>query len=170
MLYGLSAFGLSTREGISRNEAQEFIDSYFEAYPAIDAWRIKTIDEARENGYAETLTGRRRPIPELSASNHNIRRAGERIAMNMPVQGTASDVIKIAMNNIDRELEQSRVNGKLARIVMQIHDELIFELPKEELDTVRAIAARLMPSMELVVPLVLDEAIGTNLGNLTEVT
>ncbi len=170
VLYGLSAFGLSTREGISRNEAQEFIDSYFEAYPAIDAWRIKTIDEARENGYAETLTGRRRPIPELSASNHNIRRAGERIAMNMPVQGTASDVIKIAMNNIDRELEQSRVNGKLARIVMQIHDELIFELPKEELDTVRAIAARLMPSMELAVPLVLDEAIGTNLGNLTEVT
>ena len=170
VLYGLSAFGLSTREGISRNEAQEFIDSYFEAYPAIDAWRTKTIDEARENGYAETLTGRRRPIPELSASNHNIRRAGERIAMNMPVQGTASDVIKIAMNNIDRELEQSRANGKLARIVMQIHDELIFELPKEELDAVREIAARLMPSMVLAVPLVLDEAIGTNLGNLRKVT
>jgi len=169
VLYGLSAFGLSTREGISRNEAQEFIDSYFDAYPAIDAWRTKTIDEARENGYAETLTGRRRPIPELSASNHNIRRAGERIAMNMPVQGTASDVIKIAMNNIDRELEQSRANGRLARIVMQIHDELIFELPKEELDAVREIAARLMPSMELTVPLVLDEAIGTNLGNLREV-
>ena len=170
VLYGLSAFGLSTREGIPRNEAQEFIDSYFEAYPAIDVWRTKTIDEAREKGYAETLTGRRRAIPELSASNHNVRRAGERIAMNMPVQGTASDVIKIAMNNIDRELQQSRTNGKLARIVMQIHDELIFELPQGELDSVRSVAARLMPSMKLVVPLVLDEAIGTNLGNLREVT
>ena len=170
VLYGLSAFGLSTREGIPRNEAQEFIDSYFEAYPAIDVWRTKTIDEARDKGYAETLTGRRRAIPELSASNHNVRKAGERIAMNMPVQGTASDVIKIAMNNIDRELEESRTDGKLARIVMQIHDELIFELPRRELDSVRSVAARLMPSIELVVPLVLDEAIGTNLGNLREVT
>ena len=169
VLYGLSAFGLSTREGIPRNEAQEFIDSYFAAYPAIDIWRTKTIDEAKNNGYAETLTGRRRPIPELSATNHNIRRAGERIAMNMPVQGTASDIIKIAMNNIDRELEESRTDGNLARIVMQIHDELIFELPREELDSVRAVAARLMPSMELSVPLVLDEAIGTNLGNLQEI-
>ena len=170
VLYGLSAFGLSTREGIPRNEAQEFIDSYFEAYPAIDVWRTKTIDEARDKGYAETLTGRRRAIPELSASNHNVRKAGERIAMNMPVQGTASDVIKIAMNNIDRELEESRTDGKLARIVMQIHDELIFELPQGELDSVRAVAARLMPSMELVVPLVLDEAIGTNLGDLREIS
>jgi DNA polymerase-1 len=170
VLYGLSAFGLSTREGIPRNEAQEFIDSYFEAYPAIDVWRTKTIDEARDKGYAETLTGRRRAIPELSASNHNVRKAGERIAMNMPVQGTASDVIKIAMNNIDRELEVSRTDGKLARIVMQIHDELIFELPQEELNSVRAVAARLMPSMELVVPLVLDEAIGTNLGDLREIS
>ena len=170
VLYGLSAFGLSTREGIPRNEAQEFIDSYFEAYPAIDVWRTKTIDEARDKGYAETLTGRRRAIPELSASNHNVRKAGERIAMNMPVQGTASDVIKIAMNNIDRELEESRTDGKLARIVMQIHDELIFELPQEELNSVRAVAARLMPSMELVVPLVLDEAIGTNLGDLREIS
>jgi DNA polymerase-1 len=106
----------------------------------------------------------------LSASNHNVRKAGERIAMNMPVQGTASDVIKIAMNNIDRELEVSRTDGKLARIVMQIHDELIFELPQEELNSVRAVAARLMPSMELVVPLVLDEAIGTNLGDLREIS
>ena len=170
VLYGLSAFGLSTREGIPRNEAQEFIDSYFEAYPAIDVWRTKTIDEARDKGYAETLTGRRRAIPELSASNHNVRKAGERIAMNMPVQGTASDVIKIAMNNIDRELEESRTDGKLARIVMQIHDELIFELPQRELDSVRSVAARLMPSMELVVPLVLDEAIGTNLGDLREIS
>ena len=169
VLYGLSAFGLSTREGIPRNEAQEFIDSYFAAYPAIDIWRTKTIDEAKKNGYAETLTGRRRPIPELVATNHNIRRAGERIAMNMPVQGTASDVIKIAMNNIDRELEESRKEGSLARIVMQIHDELIFELPRKELDSVRAVAARLMPSMELAVPLVLDEAVGTNLGNLKEI-
>ena len=170
VLYGLSAFGLSTREGIPRNEAQEFIDSYFEAYPAIDVWRTKTIDEARDKGYAETLTGRRRAIPELSASNHNVRKAGERIAMNMPVQGTASDVIKIAMNNIDRELEESRTDGKLARIVMQIHDELIFELPRRELDSVRSVAARLMPSMELVVPLVLDEAVGTNLGDLREIS
>ena len=89
--------------------------------------------------------------------------------MNMPVQGTASDVIKIAMNNIDRELEESRKEGSLARIVMQIHDELIFELPRKELDSVRAVAARLMPSMELAVPLVLDEAVGTNLGNLQEI-
>ena len=166
VLYGLTAFGLSTREQIPRAEAEAFITAYFEAYPAVAIWRERTVDEARARGYAETLTGRRRYIPDLRASDHNRRMAAERVAMNMPIQGTAADIIKIAMNRIDGELEAHRRAGGLARMVLQVHDELIFELPYAELDAVRGIARRLMPSLELSVPLDLDEKSGRSWGDM----
>ena len=166
VLYGLTAFGLSTRERIPRAEAEAFISAYFEAYPAVAQWRERTVAEARRLGYAETLSGRRRYIPELRSTDHNRRMGAERIAINMPIQGTAADIIKIAMNRIDAELLERRAAGKLARMVLQVHDELIFELPREELDDVRAIARRLMPSLALDVPLDLDEKSGTSWGEM----
>ncbi len=166
VLYGLTAFGLSQREGIPRDEAEAFIRNYFEAYPTVAAWRDRVVDEARAKGYAETLIGRRRYIPELRASNRNVRMGAERIAINMPIQGTASDIIKIAMNRIDAELEERRAHGKLARMVLQVHDELIFELPREEHEEIREIARRLMPSLELAVPLEIEEKYGRSWGDL----
>jgi DNA polymerase-1 len=166
VLYGLTAFGLSTREGIPRDEATAFIDAYFEAYPKVQEWRERTVDEARAQGYAETLSGRRRYIPDLRASNRNQRQAAERIAINMPVQGTASDIIKIAMNRLDGELLARREAGKQARMILQVHDELIFELPREELEETRELARELMPSMELAVPLELDEKVGVSWGDM----
>jgi len=165
VLYGLTAFGLSQREGIDFDEANAFIEAYFKAYPRVEEWRERTVEEARAKGYAETLTGRRRPIPDLHSSNHNRRQAAERIAINMPIQGTASDIIKIAMNSIDAELLARRERGQLARLILQVHDELIFELPRAELDDIREIARRLMPSLELAVPLDLDEKVGTSWGD-----
>ena len=166
VLYGLTAFGLSQREGIPRGEAEEFIRAYFEAYPAVARWRDDTVAEARERGYAETLTGRRRYIPDLRSRNHNRRLAAERIAINMPIQGAAADIIKIAMNRIDAELIAHRERGGLARMVLQVHDELLFELPRAELEPVRAIARELMPSIELAVPLDLDEKAGRSWGEM----
>ena len=169
VLYGLTAFGLSQREGIDPGEAQAFIDAYFSAYPAVQQWREQTVAEARERGFAETLSGRRRPIPDLHATNFNRRSAAERIAINMPIQGTASDIIKIAMNRIDAELRERQRRGKRARLVLQVHDELIFELPESELAEVREIAQRLMPSLPLAVPLDLDERVGPSWGDLAAI-
>jgi DNA polymerase-1 len=166
VLYGLTAFGLSTRERIPRDEAEAFIKAYFEAYPAVAEWRERTVVEARARGYAETLLGRRRYIPDLRAGDFNRRSAAERVAMNMPIQGTAADIIKTAMNRIDAELLARRDRGALARMVLQVHDELIFELPKQELDDVREIAHRLMPSLQLAVPLDIDEKWGHSWGDM----
>ena len=166
VLYGLTAFGLSQREGIPRDEAEEFIRAYFEAYPSVAQWRDDVVTEARDRGYAETLAGRRRYIPELRSRNRNRRMGAERIAINMPIQGTAADIIKIAMNNIDAELIEHRKRGGLAHMVLQVHDELLFELPRAELEPVREMATRLMPSIELAVPLDLDEKSGRSWGEM----
>ena len=166
VLYGLTAFGMSTREGIPRDEAEAFIHAYFEAYPRVQEWRERTVEEARERGYAETLLGRRRYMPDLKSKNRVVRQAAERIAINMPIQGTASDIIKLAMNRIDVELAERQAQGKLARMLLQVHDELIFECPRAELDEVREVAHRLMPSMELAVPLDLDEKVGRSWGEM----
>ena len=166
VLYGLTAFGLSQREGIPREEADEFIHNYFEAYPSVAAWRDRVVEEARDRGYAETLIGRRRYIPELRSRDRNRRMAAERIAINMPIQGTAADILKVAMNRLDEALIEHREGGGLARMVLQVHDELLFELPRAELDDVRALAQRLMPSLELAVPLELDEKVGRSWGEM----
>jgi DNA polymerase-1 len=167
VLYGLSEFGLSTREGISREEAAGFIETYFAKYPKVRAWRDGVIKRCRELGYAETMVGRKRFIPEIRSSNFQVRSAGERIAVNMPAQGTASDIIKIAMNKIDAELQERALTTKM---ILQVHDELIFEGPAKERDAVQEMVLRIMPkSLELVVPLKVDVKVGTNWGELEEV-
>src|SRR5581483_8051607 len=164
VLYGLSEYGLSTKERIPREEAAEFIRRYFEKYQRVKAWRDGTIEKCRRDGWVETLLGRRRYIPEIKSPNFQIRSAGERMAINMPVQGSASDIIKVAMNRIDDEL---RERGLETKMTLQVHDELIFEGPRSELDTVREMCLRIMPqSLDLVVPLRIDIKTGTSWGEL----
>ena len=167
VLYGLSEFGLSTREGISREEAAKFIETYYASYPKVQEWRESVIEGCREHGYAETMVGRKRLIPEIKSSNFQVRAAAERVAVNMPVQGTASDIIKIAMNRIDGELLERAMTTKM---ILQVHDELIFEGPAKERDAVQEMVLRIMPqSLELVVALKVDVKVGKNWGELEEV-
>jgi DNA polymerase-1 len=164
VLYGLSEFGLSQREGISREEAAEFIARYFAKYPKVRAWREEAIRLCRERGYAETMIGRRRYIPEIRSPNAQVRAAGERMAINMPVQGTQADIIKIAMNRIDERMRRERMRS---RMILQVHDELIFECPAAELDAVRDLALEVMPrSIEMRVPIRVDIKVGHNWGEL----
>jgi len=164
VLYGLTGFGLSQREGIPREEAQRFIDTYFERYPRVKEWREQTIAETRAKGYAETMMGRRRYIPEINANNPMVRAAAERIAVNMPAQGTASDIIKVAMNRIDAELSE---RGLRSKMLLQVHDELIFEGPSAEMDALREMVLRIMPaSLDLDVPLKVDVKVGKNWGEI----
>ncbi|MCL6643756.1 MAG: DNA polymerase I [Dehalococcoidia bacterium] len=162
--YGMSDFGLSTRAGISRAEAQEFINNYFATYSGISYYMLHIKEVARRDGVVTTLLGRKRSIPELAARSPSLRAAGERMAINMPIQGTAADIIKVAMIRVDQEL---RERGLRSRMILQIHDELIFECPAEEVEAVRELAARVMPaSIELKVPLKVDLKQGRNWGEM----
>ena len=164
VLYGLSDFGLAQREGISREEAGAFIKRYFEKYEAVKKWRDYIVAATRRDGYAETLLGRRRYIPDIHSPNFNVRMGAERIAINMPVQGTASDIIKIAMIAIDEEMERL---GMQTKMLLQIHDELLFEGPKSELETLRELVLRIMPaSIQLDVPLKVDVKMGRNWADM----
>lgn len=165
VLYGLSEFGLSQRERISREEAAEFIKTYFAKYPGIRKYSEETVQQTRERGYAETLLGRRRYIPEINSPNVNVRQAAERAAINMPVQGTAADIIKIAMNRIDAEMQARRL---VSRMILQVHDELIFECPAKEVDAVRELVVDIMPLRQrrMKVPLKVDIKIGVNWGEM----
>ena len=141
IVYGISSFGLSQDLSISRKEASEYIKQYFETYPGIKEFLDKTVEEAKAKGYVKTLFGRIRPIPELSSSNFMQRSFGERIAMNSPIQGTAADIMKIAMITVDRKLAENNLKSK---IVLQVHDELLLEVYKEEKDIVSQIVAQSM--------------------------
>ncbi|HEU4758589.1 MAG TPA: DNA polymerase I [Dehalococcoidia bacterium] len=169
VLYGLSEYGLSTREKIPREEAAVFIRTYFEKYPGIKRYVEETVQKVRELGYAETLFGRRRYLPEIISPNFNVRNAAERAAINMPVQGTAADIIKIAMNRLDAEMERRRLRSLM---ILQIHDELMFECPEDELETMRALVLDIMPKsmdlqgMEMAVPLKIDTKVGRNWGEM----
>jgi DNA polymerase-1 len=136
IVYGISAFGLSQDLNISRKEAQEYIDSYYAAYPAIRGYLEGLVEKAREKEYSETYYGRRRPMPELSSGNFMQRQFGERVAKNAPIQGTAADIIKIAMNRVDIRLREEKLKS---RLLLQVHDELLVETAVDELDTVRKI-------------------------------
>ena len=136
IVYGISAFGLSEDLSISRKEAMEYIDQYFHTYPGVKTFLDGLVKQGKEQGYVTTLYGRRRPIPELKSSNFMQRQFGERVAMNSPIQGTAADIMKIAMIRVDRRL---KAEGYKARIVLQIHDELLVESPKEETSRVKAL-------------------------------
>lgn len=136
IVYGISAFGLGEGLSISKKEAQEYIDQYFETYPGVKEYLDKLVAEAKEKGYVTTLYGRRRPVPELKSGNFAQRSFGERVAMNSPIQGTAADIMKIAMIGVDQELRRRNLKS---RIVLQVHDELLVEAWKEEANLVKEI-------------------------------
>jgi len=164
VLYGLSAFGIRQQTGLSAEEGQRFIETYFGSYPGIRTYMDETKEKVKANGYVETLLGRRRYIPEVTSSNRNIRNAGERMAINMPIQGTAADIIKIAMIAIQDRLEEQQSQSKM---IIQVHDELIFEVPLEELQHMREMVTELMPaSMQLDVPLDVELKTGDSWGQM----
>jgi DNA polymerase-1 len=160
ILYGVSAFGLSQATKIDQKEAQRYINEYFALHPRVRAFIDRTLAEGRERGWVATLLGRRRYLPDLNSNNPVARGAAERMAMNAPVQGTASDMIKIAMVQVHAALQTRRLQ---ARMLLQVHDELLFEAPPEEVDTVRALAREVMEAaLPLDVPVVVDVKVGTD--------
>ncbi|MFW5701483.1 MAG: DNA polymerase I, partial [Bacteroidota bacterium] len=161
IMYGLGAFGLASRLGIPRGEASEIIDNYFEKYTGIRLYIDQTIEFARKTGYAETLAGRRRYFPQINSGNRNLRTAAERAAINMPIQGTAADMLKIAMIRIDREIEH---RGLRSLMTLQVHDELVFEAPRSEVDELKDLVVELMEgALELgKVPVSVDTGTGKN--------
>lgn len=158
IVYGISAFGLSQDLNISRKEAQEFIDKYFETYPKIKAFLDSTVEQAKKDGYIKTLFNRIRPIPELSSSNFMQRQFGERVAMNSPIQGTAADIIKIAMIRVHDRLIRDKLKSKL---ILQVHDELLIETLEEEKEQVIAL---LEEEMKNAVKLKVSMEVGTETG------
>jgi DNA polymerase-1 len=160
IIYGISAFGLSERLGIGRKEAGNIIKQYLEKYSGIKTYMDNQIAFARKRGYVETLMGRRRYIPDIEARNMNMRSVAERNAINAPIQGSAADLIKIAMIRIWKEFQEQKLTGKM---VLQVHDELVFDVPKSELETVKNIVREKMETaMSLSVPLVVDVSVGNN--------
>lgn len=151
IIYGISAFGLSEDLSITWQEAQDYIKKYFETYPQVKTFIDGLVAEAKEKGYVSTLFGRRRPVPEISSSNFMQRQFGERIAMNAPIQGTAADVMKIAMVRVDRELKH---RGLKSQIVLQVHDELLLEVPaEEEAEVMELVKVSMMSAADMAVPL-----------------
>jgi DNA polymerase-1 len=164
VIYGMSDYGLEQATELSRGEAAEFIKSYFEKYPGIKQYLESTKEQARKVGYVQTLRGRRRFIHEINSSNRQVREAAERMAINMPVQGTSADIIKVAMINLLREMEKRQLKSKL---LLQVHDELIFEVPDEEMELMRQLAPEVMSTaLELSVPLKVDAKTGHNWGEM----
>ena len=160
IVYGISAFGLSEGLSISRQEAKEYIERYFATYPKVKEYLDGEVAFAKEHSYVKTLFGRRRPLPEIHASNFMRRSFSERVAMNAPIQGTAADIIKKAMVLVDQSLQEKQCKS---RIVLQIHDELLLEVEKEELDTVKEILVSAMENVvSLPVPLIVEATVGNN--------
>jgi DNA polymerase-1 len=160
LIYGMSAFGLARQLGIGRGEAQKYVDLYFERYPGVKRYMEETTRQAREIGYVETLFGRRLYLPEIASRNQALRQYAERSAINAPMQGTAADIIKLAMIDVDRWLRESRVS---ARLIMQVHDELVLEVAESE--TTRVIGElreRMAAAAQLRVPLKVDVGVGKN--------
>jgi DNA polymerase-1 len=158
LMYGMSAFGLSRQLNIGRVEAQAYMDTYFMRYPGVQQFMEQTREKARELGYVETLFGRRLYLPDIKASNMQRRQAAERAAINAPMQGTAADIIKRAMIEVDAWLQQAR---PAANLVMQVHDELVFEVREDQLEALKkAVVKRMAGAAELDVPLVVDTGHG----------
>jgi DNA polymerase-1 len=158
VIYGISPFGLSETLSISREEAKDYIDQYFNRHPGVKRYMEKCLEEARGKGYVTTIFGRKRAIPEIRSRNSNTRQQGERLAINSPIQGTAADIIKIAMINIQKKFIESGLKG---RMILQVHDELLFELPIPELEAVKGIVRE---AMEGVIALSVPLRVGIDYG------
>jgi DNA polymerase-1 len=160
LAYGMESYGLGQRLGIPTAEAQEILDAYFVAFPSVKAFMERTVDEARERGYTETVFGRRRRIPELSSGQRNIRMAGERQAMNAPIQGLAADIFKVALVRLDVALDDQGLSSK---VILQVHDEVILEVPPEEYDAAEAVVLQAMSgAFDLRVPLAVNLSRGAS--------
>ena len=160
IMYGISSFGLAQRLGISRTDAKKIIDDYFEAFPSVRSYIGDTVESARKNGYVETIFGRRRYLPDINAKNAAARSLAERNAVNAPIQGTSADIIKLAMINVDRRMEEA---GLRSRMVLQIHDELLFDACADEVEQLSAIVKEEMEHVtELSVPLTVECNYGKN--------
>jgi DNA polymerase-1 len=159
--YGISAFGLAQRLGtVSRTEAQEIINNYFEQFPGIPGYMTRIQESAKANGYVETITGRRRTLNDINSRNGTIRAAAERNAINTPIQGTAADMIKIAMVKVHKALTEQKLN---TRMLLQVHDELIFDLDPSEEAAVRALVTDSMQTaLDLKCPIEIDIGLGDN--------
>ena len=164
IMYGISPFGLGTQLKIEPSQAKEIIDRYFSRFPAVQAWIAATLKQAYENGFVETLGGFRRYVLELRSSNMTVRKAGERIAVNSPIQGTAADIIKKAMVEISNKLQET---GYKTKMILQVHDELVFEVPEDELKKVAPMVKEVMETaFPLSVPLVVELKVGKNWGEM----
>ena len=163
LLYGRTAFSLSKDIGVSQAAAQAFIDAYFDGFPGVRRFIDALLEEARKTGVVKTMTGRRRLVPEITSSNGQIRSAAERVAVNLPIQGTAADILKRAMIDVERALERRRGAGGRARMILTVHDELVFEVPEGEVDeVVPLVKAGMEGAMTLSVPLTVDVGVGAN--------
>ena len=155
VVYGISDFGLSNNLGISRKEAKAYIETYFERYPGIKDYMERVVREARDKGYVETLFKRRREIPDINSRNFNVRGFAERTAINSPIQGSAADILKIAMIHLDQALERGAYKTKM---LLQVHDEIVLQVPSDELAAIKELVKETMESaIELAVPLEADE-------------
>ena len=155
VVYGISDFGLSNNLGISRKEAKAYIETYFERYPGIKDYMERVVREARDKGYVETLFKRRREIPDINSRNFNVRGFAERTAINSPIQGSAADILKIAMIHLDQALEAGVYKTKM---LLQVHDEIVLQVPSDELAAIKELVKETMESaIELAVPLEADE-------------
>jgi DNA polymerase-1 len=160
IIYGQSAFGLSQSLGIPRKEAAEMIDNYFTEYPQIKQYMTDTIRFAQENGYVETIMGRRRYLRDINSANATVRGFAERNAINAPIQGSAADMIKIAMINIHQDIKDQKLNSKMT---MQVHDELVFDVPKSEVEVLKKIVLeRMQRAIKMSVPILVEAGYGNN--------
>jgi DNA polymerase-1 len=160
----MSDYGLEQASELSREDAGKFIKAYFEKYPGVRKYLDETKEQARSNGYVQTLLGRRRYIPDINSANRQVRESAERMAINMPVQGTSADIIKVAMLNLYREMARRHLKSKM---LLQVHDELVFEVPDAEMETMRKLVPTIMSTaVELSVPLKVDTKSGRNWGEV----
>jgi len=166
VIYGMSDYGLEQATELSREEAGKFIKAYFEKYPGVRKYLDDTKEQARREGYVQTLLGRRRYISDINSANRQVRESAERMAINMPVQGTSADIIKVAMLNLYREMGKRKLKS---RMLLQVHDELVFEVPEREMATMRKLVPEVMDSaVELTVPLKVDTKAGRNWGEMKQ--
>ena len=160
IIYGQGAFALAEQTGLSRTEAKQMIDSYYENYPKLKIFMTEQVEKARKNGFVETILGRKRHLKDINSNNFVVRGHAERNAVNAPIQGSAADVIKIAMIDIDRALSEG---GFKTKMLLQVHDELLFEVPEEEIETIKALIKEKMESaVKTKVPLIVEVGVGNN--------
>ena len=158
IVYGISDYGLSQNLGISRAEAKDYIDTYFERFPGVKEYIDRIIREAKDQGYVETIFHRRRYLPDINSRNYNLRSFAERTAMNTPIQGSAADIIKVAMIQVAERLEKEKLEAKM---LLQVHDELVFEAPETEIPTLSKLVEETMENaLDLAIPLKVESNAG----------